>query len=164
MKWKNRTKGEKSPYSKMVVFDYDNTLYESVGTFEQDHDLNKFIKDNSFWNNLFTKALPLATSVNEFYKDGETLVVIQTARAERWWFPLLLFIKGIKYHYVIQRPRANYSHSANLKKSQMVDFLMRNPRYKNCFKVFVDDYKPNRDQLETVGFSVYNANYYNGKE
>ena len=43
MKWKNRTKGEKSPYSKMVVFDYDNTLYESVGTFEQDHDLNKFI-------------------------------------------------------------------------------------------------------------------------
>ena len=46
----------------------------------------------------------------------------------------------------------------------MVDFLMKNPRYKNCFKVFVDDYKPNRDQLETVGFSVYNANYYNGKE
>ena len=151
-------------YERVIVFDYDNTLVESVGTFEKDYDLEKFIKDNSFWNNLFTKKLPLAYSINNFFYDGLTLVVIHTARAKRWWFPIVLFLKGIKYHELIQRPPANSQDSAYLKKWQLVKFLQEKKIGTEVFKIFVDDFKPNRDQIETIGFSVYNADYYNLKE
>ena len=29
-------------------------------------------------------------------------------------------------------------------------------------KIFVDDSKANRDSVESIGWSVYNSNYYNG--
>ena len=35
-KWREKT------FTDIFVFDIDNTIFESVGTFEQDYDLDKF--------------------------------------------------------------------------------------------------------------------------
>ena len=86
----------------IMVFDIDNTIFQAVGTFEKDYDLDKFERDNTFFRNLFLPKLPLAYSIKQYYEDDNSLVIIQTARKVKWWLPLLLFIHGIRYHYLIQ--------------------------------------------------------------
>ena len=106
--------------------------------------------------------LPLANSMKQYYNDSNTLVIVQTARAKKWWLPLLLFIRGIRYDYLIQRPKTNNSDSATLKKTQLVDFLMRHKEIKNPFIGFVDDNKANRDSIQTMkNAHVYDADYFN---
>jgi len=85
-----------SPPTDIIVFDIDDTIFESVGTFEQDYDLNKFEKDNTFFKNLFTKKLPLFDSIKEYYYDKNFLVIIHTARKYKWWLGLVLFLRGVK--------------------------------------------------------------------
>lgn len=148
----------------IMVFDIDNTILEAVGTYEKDYDLNKFIRDNTFFKNLFLKKLPLCNSIKQYYNDENSIVVIQTARAKKWWLPLLLFIRGIRYDYLIQRPKSNNSPSATLKKSQLVDFVMKHSEIKNPFIAFIDDNKENRDSIQTMrNAHVYDANYYNSQ-
>ena len=148
----------------IMVFDIDNTIFQAVGTYEQDYDLKKFERDNTFIKNLFLKKLPLAYSIKQYYEDDNSLVIIQTARKVKWWLPLLLFIRGIRYHYLIQRPTANNSPSPQLKKSQLVDFIQRHNEIKNYFLGFIDDSKENRDAIQTLNYAhVYDADYFNSK-
>ena len=148
----------------IIVFDIDDTIFKSVGTFEQDYDLNKFEKDNTFFRNLFTKKLPLFYQIKEYYYEYNYLVIIQTARAKKWWLPLVLFLRGVKYHYLIQRPKSNTQATGKLKKSQLVDFVLRHKEIKNPFITFIDDSKENRDEIQTLTFAtVYNAKELNKK-
>ena len=148
----------------IMVYDIDDTIFKAVGTYEKDYDLKKFEKDNTFIKNLFLEKLPLAYTINNYYYDNNSLVIIQTARAVKWWLPLILFIRGIRYHYLIQRPRANNSPSPQLKKSQLVDFIQRHTEIKSYFLGFIDDNKQNRDAIQTLRFAhVYDANHFNSK-
>lgn len=161
LKWKLRAiQKNESPPTDIIVFDIDDTIFESVGTFEKDYDLDKFEKDNTFFRNLFTKKLPLFDSIKEYYYDYNFLVIIQTARAKKWWLPLVLFLRGVKYHYLIQRPKSNTQATGKLKKSQLVDFVLTHKEIKNPFISFIDDSKENRDEIQTLKF----ANVYNAKE
>lgn len=166
LQWKLRAiQKNESPPTNIIVFDIDNTIFESVGTYEKDYDLEKFIKDNSFFRNLLTKKLPLFYAIENYYYDKNFMVVIQTARAKKWWLPLVLFLRGVKYHYLIQRPTSNNQATGKLKKSQLVDFILRHKEIKNPFIAFVDDSKENRDEIETLKFAhVYDADYYNYKK
>tara|TARA_E500000178_G_scaffold297248_1_gene303876 strand:+ start:2975 stop:3502 length:528 start_codon:yes stop_codon:yes gene_type:complete len=166
LKWKLRAiQKNELPPTNIIVFDIDNTIFESVGTYEKDYDLKKFIKDNSFFRNLLTKKLPLFYAIENYYYDKNFMVIIQTARAKKWWLPLVLFLRGVKYHYLIQRPTSNNQATGKLKKSQLVDFILRHNEIKNPFIAFVDDSKENRDEIETLKFAhVYDADYYNYKK
>ena len=156
--------GGKDSFTRLVVFDIDDTIFESVGTYEKDYDLKKFIKDNSLWNNLFLKKLPLFQKVNDFYLM-KSYVVIQTARASRRWLkPLLKYRYGLLFHELIQRPVENDMSSNDLKREQLIQFIMNHKEFSGKYfhKIFVDDSKANRDSVESIGWSVYNSNYYNG--
>ena len=148
----------------IMVYDIDNTIFKAVGTYEKDYDLKKFERDNTFIKNLFLEKLPLAYTINNYYYDSNSLVIVQTARQVKWWLPIILFIRGIKYHYLIQRPKANNSPSPQLKKSQLVDFIQRHTEIKSYFLGFIDDNKQNRDAIQSLKFAhVYDANYFNSK-
>ena len=82
-KWREKT------FTDIFVFDIDNTIFESVGTFETDYDLDKFQRDNTFFRNLFLRKLPLFYAIKNYYGKHNKLVVIQTARAKKWWLPIL---------------------------------------------------------------------------
>ena len=112
-------KNQKRP-TNMIIFDIDNTIFEAVGTYEKDYDLKKFEKDNSFFRNLFLRKLPLFFEIKKYYDLGY-LVIIQTARQKKWWLPIILILKGVQYHYLIQRPRGNITDTGKLKKRQLID-------------------------------------------
>ena len=46
-------------YTDIYCFDLDNTLLESIGTYEKDYDLKKFIRDNTFFKNQLRNYLLL---------------------------------------------------------------------------------------------------------
>ena len=52
-------------YTDIYCFDLDNTLLESIGTYEKDYDLKKFIRDNTFFKNL--SIVYLSKSFEEFF-------------------------------------------------------------------------------------------------
>lgn len=160
-----RLRKHKDKPTNIIVFDIDNTIFQAIGTYEKDYNLKKFIKDNTFFRNLFTKKLPLFYSIKNYYYDKNFMVVIQTARAKKWWLPIVLFLRGVKYHYLIQRPTSNNQATGKLKKSQLVDFILRHKEIKNPFVAFVDDSKENRDEIQTLRYAhVYDADYYNLKK
>ena len=142
----------------LFVFDYDNTLVESVGTYERDFDLRKFEKDNTFWNNLKTKKLPLVKSCNNAYRRKDAYCVIMSSRANTWWFPLLLFIKGIKYDLLLLRHRANTMDTPSLKRNLMFKLLQDNIGQFTT-KIFVDDVQENLEAIKQTfpEFVVINA-------
>ena len=142
----------------LFVFDYDNTLVESVGTYERDFDLGKFEKDNTFLNNLKTKNLPLVKSCNNAYRRKDAYCVIMSSRANTWWFPLLLWIKGIKYDLLLLRHRANKMDTPSLKRNLMFKLLQDNIGQFTT-RIFVDDVQENLDAIKTTfpEFVVVNA-------
>ncbi len=142
----------------LFVFDYDNTLVESVGTYERDFDLGKFEKDNTFWNNLKTKKLPLAKSCNNAYRRKDAYCVIMSSRANTWWFPLLLFIKGIKYDLLLLRHKSNKMDTPSLKRNLMFKLLQDNLGQFTT-RIFVDDVQENLDAIKQTfpEFVVVNA-------
>jgi ATP-dependent Zn protease len=97
--------------TKLSVFDFDDTLCEAVGTYESDRNLAKFKQDNTFVNNLKTKTLPTLNILFSDLKKNNCKVVIQTAREEKWWLPIILFFKGISYHHSIQRRKGETTSS-----------------------------------------------------
>lgn len=128
------------------AYDFDGTLFEPIGTFEKDLDLDKFKKDNTFFRNLFTKELPLAQKLREAKKKGDIIFII-TAREKKWWFPLLLWLKNIPYDEIRERPieRENIS-TAKLKKEQLIDLISK---YGSSYYLdFYDDNKINCDEIE----------------
>ena len=131
----------------LFVFDYDNTLVESVGTYERDFDLRKFEKDNTFWNNLKTKKLPLAKSCNNAYRRKDAYCVIMSARADTWWFPLLLWLKGIKYDLLLLRHKGNTMDTPSLKRNLMFKLLQDNLGQFTT-RIFVDDVQENLDAIK----------------
>ena len=142
----------------LFVFDYDNTLVESVGTYERDFDLRKFEKDNTFWNNLKTKKLPLAKSCNNAYRRKDAYCVIMSARADTWWFPLLLWLKGIKYDLLLLRHKGNTMDTPSLKRNLMFKLLQDNLGQFTT-RIFVDDVQENLDAIKQTfpEFVVVNA-------
>lgn len=126
------------------AFDFDDTLFTAVGTYEQDYDLEKFTKDNTFFKNLFTKELPLAKKLRQAKKKGDIIVII-TARQQKWWFRLLLWLKRIPYDYVRQRPTTRNIDSHKLKREQLIEICSR---YKSYYLDFYDDSKINCDTVE----------------
>ena len=142
----------------LFVFDYDNTLVESVGTYERDFDLRKFEKDNTFWNNLKTKKLPLAKSCNNAYRRKDAYCVIMSSRADTWWFPLLLWIKGIKYDLLLLRHKGNTMDTPSLKRNLMFKLLQDNLGQFTT-RIFVDDVQENLDAIKQTfpEFVVVNA-------
>ena len=88
-------------YQDIYSFDLDDTLLQSVGTYEEDYDLAKFNRDNTLLNNLRLKKLPLAVFVNMVFAKKNNLVVIHTARTVKWWLPFVLWFHGIKYDILI---------------------------------------------------------------
>lgn len=142
----------------LFVFDYDNTLVEPVGTYERDFDLGKFEKDNTFLNNLKTKKLPLVKSCNNAYRRKDAYCVIMSSRANTWWFPLLLFIKGIKYDLLLLRHKGNTLDTASFKRNLMFKLLQDNLGQFTT-KIFVDDVQENLDAIKTTfpEFVVINA-------
>ena len=150
----------------VYVFDIDNTIFESVGTYEQDYNLDKFEMDNTFFRNLALRRLPLFYSIERYFdKIGKygtrNIVVLQTARSKKWWLPLILFLKGVKYDVLIQRPKFNNMDSGKLKRTQLIDLIMfRRINIGNLF--FIDDSKINRDEIDTLKFAItYNADELN---
>ena len=150
----------------IYVFDIDNTIFESVGTYEQDYNLDKFEMDNTFFRNLALRRLPLFYSIGRYFdKIGKygtrNIVVLQTARSKKWWLPLILFLKGVKYDVLIQRPKFNNMDSGKLKRTQLIDLIMfRRINIGNLF--FIDDSKINRDEIDTLKFAItYNADELN---
>tara|TARA_B100000927_G_C16389713_1_gene438830 strand:+ start:281 stop:841 length:561 start_codon:yes stop_codon:yes gene_type:complete len=150
-KWREKT------FTDVYVFDIDNTIFESVGTYEKDYNLDKFQKDNTFFRNLFLKKLPLFYAIKNYYGKYNKLVVIQTARQKKWWLPLLLWIKGVRYDYLMQRPISNTQDSGKLKRTQLVNLILwRKIKIGNVF--FIDDDKQNRDEIQTLDYAlVFNA-------
>ena len=142
----------------LFVFDYDNTLVEAVGTYERDFDLGKFEKDNTFLNNLKTKKLPLAKSCNNAYRRKDAYCVIMSARADTWWFPLLLWLKGIKYDLLLLRHRGNALDTPSLKRNLMFKLLQDNLGQFTT-RIFVDDVQENLDAIKQTfpEFVVVNA-------
>ena len=142
----------------LFVFDYDKTLVESVGTYERDFDLRKFEKDNTFWNNLKTKNLPLVKSCNNAYRRKDAYCVIMSSRANTWWFPLLLFIKGIKYDLLLLRHKGNTLDTASFKRNLMFKLLQDNLGQFTT-RIFVDDVQENLDAIKQSfpEFVVINA-------
>ena len=142
----------------LFVFDYDNTLVEAVGTYERDFDLGKFEKDNTFLNNLKTKKLPLAKSCNNAYRRKDAYCVIMSARADTWWFPLLLWLKGIKYDLLLLRHRGNALDTPSLKRNLMFKLLQDNLGQFTT-RIFVDDVQENLDAIKQTfpEFVVINA-------
>ena len=53
-----RRKMQRQNLTDIYVFDIDNTILETVGTYEQDYNLDKFQRDNTFLRNLGLKKLP----------------------------------------------------------------------------------------------------------
>jgi len=149
--WKQKT------LTDVYVFDIDNTIFQAVGSFEKDYDLQKFIKDNTFLRNLFLKKLPLFYSIAKFFGKPNTLVVIQTARAKKWWLPFVLWIKGVKYDVLMQRPISNNEPSYSLKRTQLINLILwRKIKIGNVF--FIDDNKQNRDEINTLAYAItFNA-------
>ena len=144
--------------SKVSVFDFDDTLCEAVGTYEIDRDLDKFRQDNTFFNNLKTRPLPTLDILLEDLKNNNCKVVIQTAREERWWLPLILFCKGISYHHLIQRGRGVTTSSDLLKKQQLEDFIQIN----NLQQLPVSFYDDQKKNLETVS-QIKNTTVFDSK-
>ena len=142
----------------LFVFDYDNTLVEAVGTYERDFDLGKFEKDNTFLNNLKTKKLPLAKSCNNAYRRKDAYCVIMSARADTWWFPLLLWLKGIKYDLLLLRHKGNTMDTPSLKRNLMFKLLQDNLGQFTT-RIFVDDVQENLDAIKQTfpEFVVVNA-------
>jgi len=142
----------------LFVFDYDNTLVEAVGTYERDFDLGKFEKDNTFLNNLKTKKLPLAKSCNNAYRRKDAYCVIMSARADTWWFPLLLWLKGIKYDLLLLRHKGNTMDTPSLKRNLMFKLLQDNLGQFTT-RIFVDDVQENLDAIKQTfpEFVVINA-------
>ena len=127
------------------AYDFDGTLFEPIGTFEKDFNLDKFKKDNSFIRNLFTKELPLAKELRKAKKRGDIIFII-TAREYKWWFPLLLFLRNIPYDEIRQRPKERKIDTAKLKKEQLIDLISK---YGNSYYLdFYDDSKINCDEIE----------------
>tara|TARA_Y100001972_G_C7554327_1_gene278558 strand:- start:15 stop:593 length:579 start_codon:yes stop_codon:yes gene_type:complete len=150
----------------IYVFDIDNTIFESVGTYEQDYNLDKFEMDNTFFRNLALRRLPCFYSIERYFdKIGKygtrNIVVLQTARSKKWWLPLILFLKGVRYDVLIQRPKFNNMDSGKLKRTQLIDLIMfRRINIGNLF--FIDDSKINRDEIDTLKFAItYNADELN---
>ena len=154
-KWREKT------FTDIYVFDIDNTIFESVGTFEKDYDLDKFQRDNTFFRNLFLRKLPLFYAIKNYYGKHNKLVVIQTARAKKWWLPIILFLKGVKYDILMQRPISNNQSSAKLKRTQLVNLILwRKIDIGNVF--FIDDDKQNRDSIGQLQYAItYDANKLN---
>tara|TARA_B100001559_G_C16368424_1_gene560838 strand:- start:321 stop:827 length:507 start_codon:yes stop_codon:yes gene_type:complete len=128
------------------AFDFDDTLFTAVGTYEQDYDLEKFKKDNTFFKNLFTKELPLAKKLRQAKKKGDIIVII-TAREQKWWFKLLLWLKRIPYDYVRERPKTRQRITTHeLKKEQLIDIVSKHGS--SYYLDFYDDSKINCDTIE----------------
>ena len=143
----------KKTLTDVYVFDIDNTIFQAVGSFEKDYDLQKFIKDNTFFKNLFLKKLPLFYAIAKFIGKPNVLVVIQTARAKKWWLPFVLWLKGVKYDVLMQRPVSNNQSSSSLKRTQLINLILwRNIKIGNVF--FIDDNKENRDQIQTLPYAI----------
>ena len=142
----------------LFVFDYDDTLVEPVGTYERDFDLGKFEKDNTFLNNLKTKNLPLVKSCNNAYRRKDAYCVIMSSRADTWWFPLILWIKGIKYDLLLLRHKGNTMDTPSLKRNLMFKLLQDNIGQFTT-KIFVDDVQENLDAIKQTfpEFVVVNA-------
>ena len=161
-----RRKMQRQNLTDIYVFDIDNTILETVGTYEQDYNLDKFQRDNTFLRNLGLKKLPCFYAISNYFdKVGKygtrNLVVIQTARSKKWWLALILWLKGVKYDVLLQRPRANNMDSGKLKKSQLIDLIMfRKLNVGNIF--FIDDNKTNLDEIQTMKHAItYNADELN---
>ena len=143
----------KKTFTDIYVFDLDNTLLESIGSYEKDYDLKKFIKDNTFLKNLSLKKLPLAVLPNMIQGKNNNLVVIQTSRAIKFWLPLVLWFHGIKYDVLLERPKNNSMNSGYLKKEQIKHLILfRNLNIGNVF--FFDDLKENRDSIESLPYAI----------
>ncbi len=128
------------------AFDFDDTLFNAIGTYEQDFNLEKFVKDNTFFKNLFTKELPLTKKLRQAKKKGDIIVII-TARETKWWFKLLLWIKKIPFDHVRQRPKTRKRIStADLKKEQLIDICSKYGEW--VILDFYDDSKLNCDAVE----------------
>ena len=128
-------------------------MLESIGSYEKDYDLKKFIKDNTFLKNLSLKKLPLAVLPNMIQGKNNNLVVIQTSRAIKFWLPLVLWFHGIKYDVLLQRPKNNSMNSGYLKKEQIKHLILfRNLNIGNVF--FFDDLKENRDSIESLPYAI----------
>jgi len=140
-------------YQDIYSFDLDDTLLESVGTYEKDYDLKKFERDNTFFKNLFLKKLPLAVFNNMVYGKKNNLVVIHTSRKVKWWLEIILWWHGIKFDILIQRPKKNTMPSGQLKKEQIKhQILFRKINIGNL--IFFDDSKENRDEIETLEYAI----------
>ena len=143
----------KKTFTDVYVFDIDNTIFEAVGSYEKDYDLQKFVKDNTFFKNLSLKKLPLFYAISKFYGKANTLVVIQTARARKWWLPIILWLKGVKYDVLLERPISNNQSSGELKRTQLINLIMwRKIKIGNVF--FIDDNKENRDEIQTLPYAI----------
>jgi len=143
----------KKTFTDLYVFDIDNTIFKAVGSYEKDYDLQKFIKDNTFFNNLSLKKLPVFYAIAKFFGKPNTLVVIQTARARKWWLPFYLWLRGVKYDVLLERPISNNQPSGELKKTQLVNLILwRKIKIGNVF--FIDDSKENRDVIQTLSYAI----------
>ena len=140
-------------YTDIYCFDLDNTLLESIGTYEKDYDLKKFIRDNTFFKNLSIKKLPLAVLPNMKKGKRGNLIVIQTSRARKFWLPFILWFHGIQYDVLLQRPKGNKMPSGNLKKEQLKHLILfKKINIGNVF--FFDDLKENRDKVEQLEYAI----------
>ena len=140
-------------YTDIYCFDLDNTLLESIGTYEKDCDLKKFIRDNTFFKNLSIKKLPLAVLPNMKKGKKGNLIVIQTSRATKFWLPFILWFHGIQYDVLLQRPKGNNMPSGNLKKEQLKHLILfKKINIGNVF--FFDDLKENRDNVEQLDYAI----------
>jgi len=149
-------------YKTLYCTDLDKTLFAPVGTYEEDGDLAKFVSDNTFWNNLWTKKLPCKDTCNHFYDTGYAYVVIVTSREKKWWLPLLLWLRGVKYHQLIEREVGNTTATEDLKYFQLAMLIdSQSGIFRGCEKIFMDDFKPNRDKAQLLGFSAYDADKFN---
>ena len=147
------------PRLDIIAFDIDGIIFNPVGTYEKDFDLDKFYWDNNLIRNLNMTKGDYFDSVNNFY-DGGYYVVLCTARRSTWHMPkwllrlVLKFRFGLKFDELIMN--GTQLQTSEFKKRALQNMLAR--KQADFFVMdtkFVDDMKSNRDALEGIGWQVY---------
>ena len=111
---------------KFKIWDLDGTVIDSshrYATLENgDIDLPRWIENNTRENIALDKLLPLADTMRENFRSGDT-VIICTARVLGFWDRVFLADNGIECHYILSRKLGDSRGDAVMKRAMLLELF-----------------------------------------